>query len=306
MMIASSSSPSLVLVCLAALTSSAFGFTTRLPTFGAPTAHQLPAKHSVLYAPTFNDRRKLSPLFLSWGPEPTWSNAKIESVAPASSNSVSVTLSVPTDVAEGFIVPGQYVQLKQSEDAKPLFLAVASSPDPSNPTFEFLIKKTDNNDWITSPSAAGVSCYTSQIMGGGFPIAENLDGFKYDFPTQNVILFATGSGIAPIRSVIEANALTLGKGRTARLYYGCKNLDEMAYKENFQKWEEMGVEVVPVLSQQEWEGRMGYVQTALEEDGVPIPRNSGALMCGVKGMCESVKDVLLRSGVFEGRVMTNF
>lgn len=208
MKIATSSSPSLVLVCLTALASSAFGFTTRLPTFGTPTAHQRPAKqHSVICTPTFNDRRKLlPPLFLSWGPEPTWSNAKVESVTPASSNSVSVTLSVPSDVAEGFAVPGQYVQLKPSEDAKPLFLAVASSPDPSNPTFEFLIKKTDNNDWITSPSAAGVSCLTSQIMGGGFPIAENIDGFKYDFPTQNVIMFATGSGIAPIRSVIEANA----------------------------------------------------------------------------------------------------
>ena len=53
-------------------------------------------------------------------------------------------------------------------------------------------------------------------------------------------------------------------------------------------------------------GRSGYVQTCLEEDGVPIPRNSGALLCGMKGMAESVTDVLTKAGVFEGRVLTNF
>lgn len=68
------------------------------------------------------------------------------------------------------------------------------------------------------------------------------------------------------------------------------------------------MQVVPVLSQPspEWQGRSGYVQTCLEEDGVPIPRNSGALLCGMKGMAESVTDVLTKAGVFEGRVLTNF
>ena len=55
-----------------------------------------------------------------------------------------------------------------------------------------------------------------------------------------------------------------------------------------------------------WRGRSGYVQNALEEDGVPIPRNSGALLCGMKGMAESVKDILLKADVFEGRILTNF
>jgi len=74
-------------------------------------------------------------------------------------------------------------------------------------------------------------------------------------------------------------------------------------------WERAGVEVVPVVSQPEgtgWTGRSGYVQTALEEDGVAMPRNTGALMCGMKGMAESVKELLMASGMFEGRILTNF
>jgi len=155
-------------------------------------------------------------------------------------------------------------------------------------------------------------------MGGGFPVEENIDGFKYDFPTQNLLLFASGSGISPIRSAIESNQLGIGAGdkggRTCTLYYGVRTPDDMPYVSKFPEWEALGVQVVPVVSQPDvvcesgavWGGRTGYVQNALEEDGVAIPRNSGALMCGVKGMCESVKSMLEDAGVFEGRVLTNF
>jgi NAD(P)H-flavin reductase len=197
---------------------------------------------------------------------------------------------------------------------------IAAGPEPSIPvpgTWEFLIKKTDNNDWITS-AASGSSITVSQVMGSGFPIRENLEGFKYDFPTQNLLLFATGSGIAPIRSAIESNQLNIAKmnsgGRTCTLYYGVRTPDDMPYVSKFPEWEAMGVQVVPVVSQPDlpcvsgavWKGRTGYVQNALEEDGVAIPRNSGALLCGVNGMCDSVRSMLLDSGVFEGRIMKNF
>jgi NAD(P)H-flavin reductase len=155
-------------------------------------------------------------------------------------------------------------------------------------------------------------------MGYGFPMRENLEGYKYDFPTQNLLLFATGSGIAPIRSAIESNQLNIAKrnsgGRTCTLYYGVRTPDDMPYVSKFPEWEALGVQVVPVVSQPEmpsisgtvWNGRTGYVQNALEEDGVAIPRNSGALLCGVNGMCDSVKSMLLESGVFEGRILKNF
>lgn len=245
-------------------------------------------------------------LFMGWGPDPIWEGATVLSNEPASKSCVSVTLQISSGTAKGFEVPGQYCQVKASpeEDAKPVFLAVASPPNAEKDEFEFLIKKTDNNDWITS-AEVGTVLQCSQIMGGGFAMKENLDGFKYDFPTQNVLMFAAGSGIAPIRSAIESGMLNMSKtgqgGRTARLYYGVRSTDDVAYVEKFGEWESLGVEVVPVVSQPkaDYEGRSGYVQTALEEDGVPIPRNSGALMCGMKGMAEAVKDILSQSGVFE-------
>ena len=252
-------------------------------------------------------------LFMGWGPDPVWSSAKVTSNEKAcqSGSCVTVTMDVPPETAAEYAVPGQYVQVRLNEETKPLFLAIASAPDKENASFEFLIKKTEGNEWMTG-ATAGTTVEMSQVLGGGFPMEENFEGFKYDFPTQNVLLFAAGSGIAPLKAAIESGQLGVAAGgsggRTARLYYGVQNPDELCFVDSFGKWEQSGFQVVPVLSQppSDWEGRTGYVQAALEEDGVPIPRNSGALMCGMKGMAESVKDVLTKAGVFEGRVLTNF
>ena len=253
-------------------------------------------------------------LFMGWGPEPEWSPATISGteVACPSGTCVSVTCTVSPDLVEEYKIPGQYVQVKRpGSDENPLFLAIASPPSPeAGNVIEFLIKRTENNAWITD-AASGSGVEISQVMGGGFPMEENLEGFKYDFPTQNILLFANGSGIAPIRSAIESGQLGIGGGRTCRLYYGVATPDDMPYAEKFAEWEAAGVEVVPVISRPEnvaggWSGRTGYVQNALEEDGVPIPRNSGALLCGVKGMCESVRDIMEKAGTFEGRILTNF
>jgi len=280
---------------------------------------------------------------MGWGPDPIWSTGSLESNIQACPSGSCVSLRVAVEDGTGYIYPGQYVQVRPAgdEDAKPIFLAIASgpsgtppapesaakkkkgeaagadagpeAPEPAPATWEFLVKRSDGNGWIAD-AAAGSALDVSQVMGGGFPVRDNIEGFKYDFPTQNVLLFATGSGIAPIRSAIESDQLGVGKGRTCTLYYGVRTVDDMPYVSKFPEWEEAGVQVVPVVSQPDipcesgavWKGRTGYVQNALEEDGVQIPRNSGALLCGVKGMTEGVKSMLVDSGVFEGRVMFNF
>jgi NAD(P)H-flavin reductase len=252
-------------------------------------------------------------LFMGWGPEPIWSAAEVKTneAANQSGKCVSLKVVVPPSAAEEYTIPGQYVQFRLNEDTKPLFLAIASAPSKENAEFEFLIKKTDDNGWITN-APAGTKVEISQVLGGGFPMKDNLEGFKYDFPTQNILLFSAGSGIAPIKAAMESGQLNVaatgGGGRTARLYYGVQTADDLCFVSKFPEWESLGFQIVPVLSQPspEWNGRTGYVQNCLEEDGVPIPRNSGALLCGQKGMAESVKAILTQAGVFEGRVLTNF
>ena len=71
--------------------------------------------------------------------------------------------------------------------------------------------------------------------------------------TYYSLLFATGSGIAPIRSTIESNQLNIAPpnsgGQMCTLYYGVRTPDDMPYMSKFPEWEHHGVQAVPVVSQ---------------------------------------------------------
>ncbi|CAM9170858.1 unnamed protein product [Choristocarpus tenellus] len=220
-------------------------------------------------------------------------------------------------------MPGQFVQIKIG-DSKPGFFAIASAPN-SDGTMDFLIKETDSTKAIIT-AVSGSTVDMSPVMGKGFPIKENLDGYKYDFPTQNIILMATGTGIAPIRAALDSGILEVSEkdvfGRSCRLYYGVQSMAKMPYVEKMKEWEANGLEIIPVLSQAhqditrhsplcaesgaDWTGRRGYIQSALKEDKVRVPRNTGVLLCGQKEMADEVKAICSEAGVFEGRLLTNF
>lgn len=141
--------------------------------------------------------RRLHVVFSSWGPEPVWESCTVVKNRVASKHCVEITVEVTPDKAQQYKIPGQYVQIRPANDqgSKPIFLAIASPPAtvPEYSKFEFLVKRTNGNGFICD-AAVGSKVDVSQILGQGFPMQENLEGFKYDFPTQNVILCASGSG----------------------------------------------------------------------------------------------------------------
>jgi arabinosyltransferase len=63
-------------------------------------------------------------------------------------------------------------------------------------------------------------------MGKGFPVAS-----VPPEEADTVLIFATGTGIAPIKAVIESGALEADKRKDVRLYFGCSDNDSSPYKE---------------------------------------------------------------------------
>merc|ERR1711904_245472 len=120
----------------------------------------------------------------------------------------------------------------------------------------------------------------SAAMGCGFDTSCEAWGSNVD----QVGIFATGSGVAPIRAVIESGALA---GKVCRLYLGARTLSSLAYREKFDDWRKQGIEVVPVISRagDDWHGRTGYVQDAFREDeergdGFVLAARHGPILCG--------------------------
>lgn len=144
----------------------------------------------------------------------------------------------------------------------------------------------------------------SQVMGQGFDV----DRIEPPEAYPTVLIFATGSGISPIRSLIESGFGASNRS-DVRLYYGARNLKRMAYQERFKDWESSGVRIVPVLSQPDdsWVGESGYVQAAFARaKQIFSPQSAGAVLCGQKQMTEEVTSILVAEGVSSEKILKNF
>ncbi|THU53049.1 hypothetical protein C4D60_Mb10t10340 [Musa balbisiana] len=241
----------------------------------------------------------------------TWTQAPLSLVAPASADAslfhVSVDVSDAPDLAVSYTVPGQYLQLRVPASDKPSFLAIASPPSfaSSRGEFQFLIKRVPGSTAdLLCGLGRGDVVELSAVMGKGFQV-ERISP-PDAFPA--VLIFATGSGISPIRSLIESG-FNANERSDVRLYYGARNLQRMAYQDRFKDWESTGVRVIPVLSQpdEKWSGERGYVQAAFSRTKEILnPLLTGAVLCGHKQMAEEVTSELVADGVSKEKILMNF
>ncbi|KAL8120771.1 hypothetical protein AgCh_017813 [Apium graveolens] len=159
-----------------------------------------------------------------------WTPTPLVSIKPAAESLFHVTIDVADspDIASSYKTPGQYLQLRLPEVEKPSFLAIASPPSlaASKGVFEFLVKSVAGStaELLCGLSSGDVVQLTT-VMGKGFSIDSISPAEDY----QSVFIFATGSGISPIRSLIETG-FSADKRSDVRLYYGARNLKRMAYQ----------------------------------------------------------------------------
>ncbi|XP_022150511.1 fruit protein pKIWI502 [Momordica charantia] len=238
-----------------------------------------------------------------------WTQAPLVEVEPAAESlfHVSIDVSDAPELAVSHTRAGQYLQLRVPDVDKPTFLAIASPPSLAyaEGVFQFLVKSVEGSiAELLCGLKKGDVVQLSQVMGKGFDV-DQIEPPK-DYPT--VLIFATGSGISPIRSLIESG-FSASKRSDVRLYYGARNLKRMAYQDRFEEWESSGVKVFPVLSQPEnnWAGETGFVQAAFTRaKKVYDPLTTGVILCGQKQMAEEITSILVADGVSSEKILKNF
>lgn len=204
---------------------------------------------------------------------------------------------VGADVCKGYTVPGQFVQIKV-EESKPGFFAIASPPDVNNAgVVELLVKNAGETAEKLCVLDAGSEVSVSDVMGKGFPL-DRIPFKEY----QTVYIFATGSGISPIKAIIESDALKAKERKLVKVYYGAKNRDSMAYADSLEEWKKhYGVDVEPVFSE-----TGVYVQDAFATENPPLGPGMAAIVCGQKEMAEAVKGMFAEAGIDADLILTNF
>lgn len=134
-------------------------------------------------------------------------------------------------------------------DTKAAFLSIASPPD-RRTVLSFLVKESAPHEFILG-SKEGDIVDLSAPQGRGFEIQEYFEKYKADFPVNNVLMVACGSGLAPIAAAIESGALGLGEARytsifarRAQLYIGARSPAHLPFADKYARWEELGIEVM--------------------------------------------------------------
>jgi NAD(P)H-flavin reductase len=227
-----------------------------------------------------------------------WYLATVAAVLPAAEGLTELILDTGgTGLEESHQWPGQYVRLALPEEGQGLF-AIASAPEPGSRRWEFLLKGGSPLVDALSRLRPGEKVRTTRPEGPGFPLAEARG--------KNLLLFATGSGISPIRSVIESIRREREAYGRVTLYFGARTPESFAYEDELHHWEAADIRVVRTVSQpgaSGWQGLTGYVQAHLGEEPV---EGAEAFLCGQSGMVEEVIQALEARGVPRGAIHLNY
>lgn len=226
-----------------------------------------------------------------------WFDARVATVTPAAEGLIHVLLEVPPAVAAAHTQPGQYVKVAVPETGEGFF-AIASRPGFDEGRLELLLKLGGAVTDAIARLGAGGEVRVTAAQGKGFPLERAVG--------RDLVLVATGSGISPVRSVIETILPRRSELGIVSLYFGARTPSSFAYHEAFDAWRAASVDVFPVASRPQdtgWTGLTGYVQSHLE--GVHLATGL-AFLCGQKAMVEAVRKALVERGMQEESIFLNF
>ncbi len=211
-----------------------------------------------------------------------------------------IRLALPPTLAQHHVRPGQVVKIRSR--AGEAFFALANAPDPGA-LAELLVKRGGRvADSAIAAAVPGASLELTRPFGSGFPI-EEAEG-------RDVLLFAAGSAISPIRSVIQHVAAHRNRFERVTLFYGQRRGADFAYRAEYVEWERRGVRVVLCPSREDdaWQGVRGRVQEvarSLAFGGSP-PGDAVAFVAGMTAMVDDVRRTLAAAGIPPERVHANF
>ena len=186
-------------------------------------------------------------------PKPALFPCKISSIEKLSKGVVGVTVRVPPN-SHLNILPGQYVDIIGPKGVKRSY-SVANRVTAN--ILEFHVAEVEggvfSNYWFNEAKPDDLLRLKGPF--GTFFLRSN--------PGKDVVFLATGTGIAPVKAMIEGitEIPKTKRPKSVAVYWGGRTVDDL-YLES--KFDSSIVRFVPVLSRpsSDWHGRTGYVQSA--------------------------------------------
>ena len=191
--------------------------------------------------------------------------------------------------------PGQFVSVVEHEDGKEVTRAYSIASPRGGNRFALCLNRVCEG--IVSQYLFGLKPGDEVEMG------EPLGYFTLRHPGHRVVFVATGTGIAPFRSMLLEH-LPKTHPPHVTLLFGVRHENALLYREELEQLakEYPTFQFLPTVTRpsEEWQGRTGRVQTHLDEalamHQYEDPSTVDVYICGMPEMVDEVRKLLKARG----------
>ncbi len=219
--------------------------------------------------------------------------ARVRSMQRKSHDVMLLGLQLPAN--DNFVYrPGQYVEIILGDGSHRSY-SMANAPGTGVCTLEFHVRHRPGGKFTDALFNTMKEKDIVRIEGpyGSFFLREDSD--------KPIIFLAAGTGLAPIKAIIE-HMLASAAGRTATLYWGGLRPHDL-YLEPWIRQQLAAMpqlRYVPVVSdalaQDAWQGRTGFVHQAVLEDFADLSKHQ-VYACGAPVVVEAARRAYLQAGL---------
>ncbi len=215
--------------------------------------------------------------------------AKIQAINRLNDTVIEVSLRLPPN-SDFEYNSGQYVNITKGSIKRSY--SVANSYRESG-SLTFFLKKYENgqmsNYWFNEAQENDLLRIEGPI--GSF--------FLRKSEVENIIFLATGTGIAPIKAILESVSLCGQKYENKKfwIFNGARYESDLFWRPNDLN-AISNLNYIPVLSRasENWNGEKGYIQEIVLKSGIDLT-NAQVYACGSNNMIESAKKTLVENGL---------
>jgi CDP-4-dehydro-6-deoxyglucose reductase len=181
---------------------------------------------------------------------------RVEKMVKLADDVMALYLKLPANERMQFLA-GQYIDILQKE-GKPRSFSLANAPHadellelhvrhiPGGAFTEHVFKQMKERDILRIKGPLGT-----------FSLHED--------STRPIVFVASGTGFAPVKAIIE-HALHIGFKREMHFYWGVRLQKDLYMLDKVKEWEAQGIKFTPVVSDEAWAGRSGFVHQAVLDD----------------------------------------
>ncbi|PXX97722.1 FAD-binding oxidoreductase [Halomonas sp. LBP4] len=214
---------------------------------------------------------------------------RIDSLRKMTSNVMEVILRLPPTQPIHYL-PGQYVDVIGKGGVRRSY-SIANSPRDDG-RITLFIKKVKGGEmshyWFNEAKVNDLLRLEGPL--GTFFFREDAPG--------TVVMLATGTGIAPVKALLEqldSNPVLI-EGRRIVVIWGNRVEQDIFWEHKFGR---LDFSYIPVLSKasKSWRGARGYVQGVLLQSEMKL-EDVAVYACGSEEMINSAKTELIQSGLF--------